>query len=162
MARQDDPSTNQVINLELYMGTWYEIARYPNKFQAKCGATSAQYSLTSSGRVNVLNICELKDRPGEFKTAKGIARVVNKVTNAVLSVSFVPLLNQWGLFGGDYRIIAIDDHYEMVLVGDKKREFLWVLSRTPHLSSSDLNELIKIAEQKGFDPKKIITTPTWE
>lgn len=157
----EDPSTSEVIDIERYMGLWYEIARFENSFQKKCGETTAQYSLREDGKVNVLNTCKLKSKPSKLKQAKAIAYVKNKRTNAVLGVSFVPFFNRFGWFSGDYRILDIGPNYEWVIVGDLKREYFWVLSRTPTIDEELYEELLDKAQSLGYDTTKVIKSPTW-
>lgn len=158
----DDPSTSERIDIERYMGLWYEIGRFENSFQKKCGQTKAQYTLRADGKVNVLNTCKLKNDSGKVKTAKAIASIKNTDTNAVLAVSFVPFFNRFGWFAGDYRILDIGADYEWVIVGDLKREYFWVLSRTPTLNKTLYQNLLEKAQDLGYDKSKVIKSPTWK
>lgn len=160
-TRYEDPSTSEVIDVERYMGLWYEIGRFENSFQKKCGQTTALYTLRSDGKVDVLNTCKLKENPAKIKKAKAIASIKNKATNAVLAVSFVPFFNRFGLFAGDYRILDIGADYEWVIVGDLKREYFWVLSRTPTLDADLYQELLDKGDALGFDKSKVQKSPTW-
>lgn len=155
------PRTVDYVDVKQYMGLWYEIGRYSNYFQRKCGQTTAEYSLTKKGKVRVKNTCKRLDKPGKKQVAKAIARVKDKKTNAKLKVSFVPLLKYLGWFAGDYWILALGDNYEYALVGNKTREFLWILSRTPELPETKIEELLNIAQREGFDKSKFNRTPTW-
>tara|TARA_R110000868_G_scaffold68518_6_gene202558 strand:+ start:3046 stop:3972 length:927 start_codon:yes stop_codon:yes gene_type:complete len=157
-----DPSTSEVVDIERYMGLWYEIGRYANRFQDECGQTTANYSLRTDGKVDVLNTCKLKKDSNKIQKGKAIAIVKNTESNAVLSVSFVPFFNRFGLFGGDYRILELGADYEWVMVGDAKREFFWILARTPELETTLYNDLKNKANQLGYDATKVLKTPTWQ
>lgn len=157
---QDVPDTVHYVDLERYSGTWYEIARYPNSFQSECEGTRATYTLKSD-KVAVLNECLVKGVSGEIQSAKGTAFVVDEESNSKLKVSFVPLLRHFGLFAGEYWILELDPDYRYVLVGDSKREYLWILSRTPEMPKEIFEEYKRVAEIKGFDPERIQVTPTW-
>jgi len=142
------------VNIEKYMGTWYEIARYPNKFQNDdCVATQAEYSLRPDGKVRVLNSCCKGTVDGKKKSIEGKAWSVDKETNAKLKVQFF-----WP-FRGDYWIIQLDKDYKYAVVGHPKRTYLWILSRTPALNESTHSAIVQKLIEQGYDPTKIIITP---
>lgn len=156
-----DPSTREIVDIERYMGLWYEIGRYENSFQKKCGETTALYELREDGKVNVRNTCKLL-KNNELNIAKAIASVKDTQTNSVLAVSFVPFFNRFGLFAGDYRILELGADYEWVMVGDKTRKYFWILSRTPTLDEALYQELLNKSEELGYDRTKVRRTPTWQ
>lgn len=157
---ENEVKTVSQVDVKRYLGKWYEIARFEQSFQKGCGSVTADYSLRSNGKVNVLNTCVFEN--GTVKTAKAIASVVDKKTNSKLKVSFVPFLNRFGFFAGDYWIIGLGDNYEYAVVGSPDRQYLWFLSRTPSISNEKLNELKQIAESQGFDLSKLMMTPDWK
>jgi apolipoprotein D and lipocalin family protein len=115
------------VELEKYLGKWYEIAHLPARFQEGCSETTAVYSLSRDGNVSVLNECR---RKGKIKQAKGKAKVVDKATGAKLKVIFF-----WPFYG-DYWIIKLGHNYEYAVVGTPDRRYLWILSRTPKWTAS--------------------------
>lgn len=151
----------EFLDVEKYMGTWYEIARLPNRFQRQCAGTRVHYELTKKGRVNVLNTCQRAENLERISRASGRARIVDSETNAKLKVSFVPFLSRFGWFAGDYWVIALDYNYQYAMIGVPDRSFLWIISRSPLLSESTLEELLERAKEKKFDTKSVIRTPEW-
>jgi apolipoprotein D and lipocalin family protein len=151
------PSTVTYVDLNRYMGLWYEIAKIPNRFERKCasGAT-AMYSIREDGKIEVINSCVKKD--GEAQTAKGIAKVGDSPSNAKLKVSFVRLLGL-SLFWGDYWIIGLGDDYEYAIVGTPDRKYGWILSRTPSLDHEALDRIFAILRDNGYDPGRFEMTP---
>ncbi|QQS40347.1 MAG: lipocalin family protein [Acidobacteriota bacterium] len=147
------------VDLDRYKGKWFEIARYPNKFQKKCvGNTTATYTIESDGDIEVLNECLKKN--GKTDRAKGEARIVDESTNAKLEVRFAPaFLSFLPFVWGDYWVIDLADDYSYAVVGDPKREYLWILSRTPELETSVYQGILRRVEEKGFDPGKLVETP---
>ncbi|HYG97632.1 MAG TPA: lipocalin family protein [Terriglobales bacterium] len=140
------------VDLGSYVGTWYEIARYPNRFQRKCvGDTKAMYTLRPDGKIRVVNACRQKN--GEIDEARGTAKVVDKATNAKLKVTFF-----WP-FSGDYWIIGLGDRYEYAIVGDPSRKYLWILSRSPNMAPTLYDRAIAQIEAAGYDPSKLMRTP---
>ncbi len=140
------------------MGTWYEIAKYPNRFQKQCVAdTRAEYSLMADGRVQVINRCRLQN--GEMESASGIARKVGGAGSAKLEVRFAPAwLSFIPAVWGDYWVIDIDDAYRLVAVSEPKRDYLWVLSRTPTVDAARYAALLARLGEHGFDLDRLEVT----
>lgn len=140
------------VDLKRYLGTWYEIASYPQDFQEGCTATTATYSLNDDGTIAVVNRCREGSLTGKEKIAEGEARVVDRSTNAKLEVSF------FGPFWGDYWIIALGDNYEYAVVGHPSRDYLWILSRTPSLPEERYQALLTKVEELGYDRSRLQQT----
>jgi len=137
------------VELEKYLGKWYEIAHLPAKFQEGCDETTATYTLLKDGTISVLNQ-SIKD--GKMKQAKGKAKVVDKDSNAKLKVTFF-----WPFYG-DYWIIKLGNNYDYSVVGTPNRKYLWILSRTPQMDDKLYSQLIEYAKSKGFEVNKLIKT----
>ena len=140
-----DNSTVKSVDLNRYLGYWYEIARFDHTFERGMEYAMAHYSLRDDGKIDVLNT-GIKN--GRAKDAKGIAKTTN--VPGVLRVSF------FGPFFGDYRIMLLDENYQYVLVGGSNDKFLWILSRTPHLDDSTLTLILSEAKRRGYDTSKLI------
>ncbi len=159
-ATETKLSTVESVDLKRYQGKWYEIARYPNRFQEKClGDTTATYTIKKEGVVEVINECRTKD--GKTDRAKGKAKVVDKDTNAKLKVRFAPAwLSFLPMVWGDYWVIDLErEDYSYAVIGDPSREYLWILSRTPELEEDTYAKIVEKIESNGFDPEKLIKTP---
>ena len=140
------------VDLSRYAGRWYEIARLPNRFEKKCAdSVTATYTLRSDGKVDVVNRCRKAN--GEYTTAKGKAKIVDKKTNAKLKVTFF-----WPFYG-DYWILDLGSNYEYAVVGAPNRDYLWILSRTPQLDEQLYQGLLAKMAARGFDTERIIRTP---
>lgn len=146
------------VDLQRYAGTWYEIARFPNRFQADCvGDVSATYTLQGDGRVQVVNRCRKEDN--SIDEAQGIARVVDPSTNAKLEVRFAPEWLSWlPLVWGDYWIIDLAPDYSVAAVGDPKREWLWILARKPAMDDAAYQALLDRLTGQGFDTAQLRKT----
>ncbi len=134
---------------ERYLGTWYEIARLPNLFEAKCQRNiSTEYTLLGD-KMQIINHCELAD--GTDHEAKGIATLQNS-SGSQLSVNFLPAWLRWMPFtDGDYWVIRLDEDYQISLVGEPSGEYLWLLARTPSLPSEVITDYLKTAQEIGYD-----------
>ncbi len=137
------------VDLEKYLGRWYEIAAFPQSFQKGCSCTSALYGLRPDGNIEVTNTC-LKE--GKIKKAIGKAVVKDKKTNAKLSVQFF-----WP-FSGKYWIIALAPDYSYAMVGHPNRDYLWILSRKPVMDNQTYQYLVNQATEQGFDVRKLVKT----
>ncbi len=145
--------TVESVDLDRYMGIWYEIARFPNQFQRKCiKGGIAHYSLRDNGMVEVVNQCETAKGTSY---AKGVAWVVNPNSNAKLKVSFFPFAKYFKWFAGDYWIIYLDKDYQNAIVGDPSYKYLWFLSRSKSISNDMYQNLKQIASTKGFPVEKL-------
>jgi apolipoprotein D and lipocalin family protein len=150
-AQQSSPKTVDYVDLKKYVGLWYEIAKIPNRFQSQCvKGTTAKYTLNENGEIDVINSCI--DEDNETDDANGLARVVDKKTNAKLEVSFVSFFG-WRPFWGDYWIIGLDENYQWAIVGTQNRKYGWILSRTPKLEAEILNKIFSILKEQGYNPK---------
>jgi apolipoprotein D and lipocalin family protein len=149
--------TVEYVDLKEYAGLWYEIARIPNSFQAQCiKGTTAEYTLKEDGEISVVNSCIEKD--GEVDNADGVARVVDKNSNAKLEVSFVSFLG-WRPFWGDYWIIGLDENYKWAIVGTPGRKYGWILSRTKELDEQTMNKIWDILKVQGYNRSDFEMSP---
>jgi apolipoprotein D and lipocalin family protein len=148
------------LDVPRYLGTWYEIAKFPNWFQKKCVSnTQAIYTLRSDGNLKVLNSCNTADGVTQ---AEGTARQIGPKDSPKLEVRFAPawlsfLPGVWG----DYWVIDLDPQYQVAAVSDSKREYLWVLSRTPKLDKSTYDDLLARLQAQQFDINKLELTEQW-
>ncbi|CBW27401.1 putative exported protein [Halobacteriovorax marinus SJ] len=157
-ARHLPLDTVNYVDLSKYLGKWYEIARYEQKFQKDCTAVTANYSLKENGEIEVINSCRKFTPTGELKTAKARAWITDDETNAKLKVQFFLRSIRIPLFAGDYWILELDDDYQYAIIGDPSRKYLWFLSRTEKIDSDLYEYLIKRAEEMSFDTSKLIKT----
>jgi apolipoprotein D and lipocalin family protein len=148
--------TVEHVNLERYLGTWYEIARFPQSFQKGCVASTANYTLRPDGLIDVLNTCRRETLEGEERSAKGLARVVDTETNAKLQVTF------FLFFWGDYWIIDLAEDYAWAVVGHPSRDYLWILSRTPQMDPEVYAGILGRLEAVGYETERLLVTPQIE
>jgi apolipoprotein D and lipocalin family protein len=137
--------------VEKYLGTWYEIARMPVSFEKDLVNVTATYELRKDGKVKVINQGYKKTKQGKRKVAYGKAKFAGSPDVGHLRVSF------FGPFYADYIIVALDTvAYQYVMVTGNSHKYLWVLSRTPKLDQTVLDNLLAKAKELGFDSQKLI------
>ena len=147
------------VDLNRYLGTWYEIARFDQTFQKGCTAVSAIYSKRKDGDINVDNSCRIGSPQGKLKQSTGRAWVVDTKTNAKLKVQFFLKWFKLSWFSGDYWIIELDeDNYSYAVIGEPSRQYLWILSRTKTMEESLYNELVARIRDQGFETSKLLRT----
>ena len=141
-------NTVTAVNLQQYLGQWYEIYRLPNWFEdLDCNTVTAQYSLREDGDIKVVNTCHKNTK---INTAVGVAKVVDKVNSSKLKVSF------FRPFYGDYWIIDLAPDYSWALIGEESGKYFWILARKPKLNSKLENELIESAKKLGYQTERFI------
>ena len=153
-APKDRPPLAAVdsVDLERYLGKWYEIASYPAWFQKGCTGSTAEYSLLPDGRIQVVNRCRKNSPEGPLKESKGKAEVVDTKSNAKLKVWFF-----WP-FKGNYWIIDLDPDYRWAVVGEPSRKYLWILSRTPTMDQRIYENILARLPEAGYDPARLQKT----
>lgn len=149
-AEPAPPTTVASVDLQRYVGRWYEIAKIPNRFQKQCvRGTMAEYTLRADRTLEVRNSCVRED--GSIQEANGIAKVVDRDSNSKLKVSFVRFLGL-RLFWGDYWIIGLGADYEYAIVGSPDRKYGWILCRSPGMSGEVLDAAFATLRAQGYDP----------
>ncbi len=148
--------TVEHVELQRYLGTWYEIASFPQAFQRGCTATTASYSLNASAgehqEVRVENRCRADTLDGPGRRAVGRARVVDASETAKLEVSF------FGPFWGAYWVIDLAPDYSYAVVGHPSRDYLWVLSRTPELAPATYDAILERLRAQHYDLTRLQRT----
>ena len=142
--------TVEKVDLERYLGTWYEIARYEHFFEKDCKNVSANYSIMDEETIKVINKCT-KIQTNEKKEAMGRAYAIDE-TNSKLKVSF------FRPFYGDYWVLILDENYEYAVVGTPNREYLWILARDKKLPLKIQNDILEKLPSLGFVISKLLWT----
>ena len=133
------------LDLNRYLGEWYEIARFDHSFERGIEQAKASYTLNEDGTIKVVNS---GIKAGKPKTAIGKGKLTD--TPALLRVSF------FGPFYADYRVMKIDAAYTYALVGSGGADYLWILSRTKVLPDAAKRELLDEAKRRGYDTDKLL------
>jgi len=146
------------VDYQRYAGTWYEIARIPNRFQKVCASdVTATYTVRQDGRIDVTNRC--RESTGGIREASGVARRVDGQPPSVLQVRFAPAsLSFLPMVWGDYHIIALEPDYDHAVVGAPNRAYLWILARRPEMDPGLYRRLTDAAGEQGFDVAALTKT----
>lgn len=146
------------VDLQRYSGTWFEIARLPNKFQKQCVANvSADYVQRGDGQIDVINRCLNAD--GLSEAAIGRARIVDPLSNAKLKVRFAPAWLAWlPSVWGDYWVLDLAADYAYVAVGEPSHQYLWILARKRSMPEHQYQEVLQRLAQQGYDTSALVKT----
>ena len=144
-AQKIDNTPVAALDLQRYLGDWYEIARFDHSFERGLDFCKANYALKDNGKIAVTNTGIKEGKP---KTSNGKAKTTD--TPALLRVSF------FGPFYSDYRVMLLDADYQWALIGSGSAKYLWILSRTPELPKETLDTILAEAQRRGYDTSKLI------
>jgi apolipoprotein D and lipocalin family protein len=146
---KSDPGIPAVTGFQLdrYLGKWYEAARLPNRFERGMSRVYAEYTMLDNGTVHVLN-CGIKN--GKPVTISGYARLSDDPETGDLEVSF------FRPFYSMYRIIKLAPDYSYSIVTGSSRDYLWVSSRKPELTSAEQAEIIAFLQKHQFPVKDLL------
>ncbi len=144
------PETVKHLDINRYMGRWYEIARFDHRFERGMQGVTANYRLLPNGMVEVINSGYQDSLNGKFKQVKGKAKQPDVKDPGKLKVSFF----LW--FYADYNVLELDDNYQYALIGSSSDKYLWILSRTPQLQQEIFEMLLQKANLLGYNTQKLI------
>jgi apolipoprotein D and lipocalin family protein len=137
------------LELQRYLGTWYEIARLDHRFERGLSRVTAEYSLNEDGTIKVVNR-GYNAQANEWDIAEGTAKFRGDETVGSLKVSF------FGPFYGGYHIIDLDDDYQYAMVAGPSRNYLWILARDPNLDETTYQRLVEKAAELDFPAQNLI------
>ncbi|WP_146344365.1 lipocalin family protein [Phaeobacter marinintestinus] len=149
-------TVDTTLDLTQYLGKWYEIARFPNRFEKDCMAVTAEYSARGDGRIDVLNTCRKGAVDGPVKQAKGVARPVEA---GKLEVTFVPGLSVLGFLWGDYWVLDVTGDYSVAVVGAPEGTTGWILARAAQISDTEYEAAQAVLRANGYDTDALYRVP---
>ena len=151
-----DQTTVKELNLNRYLGTWYEIARFPHSFEKNLVGVTATYSLRDDGKIEVLNQGYKNTLDGEKSRAVGKAKIPNKLEPGKLKVAFF-----W-IFYADYFVLELDENYQYAMIGSSSDKYFWILNRTPKMDPVIYEMLLEKARKRGYNLDKLYKVPQKE
>ena len=145
--------TVSYVDLKRFMGDWYVVANIPTFVEKGAHNPVERYKLNPDGTIATTFTFNKDAFDGPLKTFHPKGFVLDKETNARWGMQFI-----WP-FKGDFRIIYLDDDYQTTVIGRAKRDYVWVMSRTPELSDAELDKMRAFVESVGYDPSKLERVP---
>lgn len=147
-AQMPKLKTVEKVDVERYTGRWYTVATLPQFYTRDCRGQIADYKIIDQKSISVKNTCLKVD--GKKDRIKGVAKVKNKNTNAVLAVRFDSFFTKIFRVVGDYQILALTSDYQNVMVGSEDRQSLWIMSREKKMDQSIFDQFLNNAKEQGF------------
>ncbi|SEO93006.1 apolipoprotein D and lipocalin family protein [Salinihabitans flavidus] len=144
------------LQIEPYLGRWYEIARFPVWFEEGCVGVTADYSARPDGRIDVLNTCREGALDGPVETASGVARVV---APGKLQVTFLPRFSWLPFLWGDYWVLDVTDDYTVAVIGAPDGGTGWILARSPQIPDEDFEAAADVLRRNGYDTARLFRVP---
>ena len=145
-----DKTVVQELDIQRYLGKWYEISRYDHRFERGLAGVTASYSYREDGKLKVVNTGYKDTVDGKKSEAIGKAKIPNPSIPSKLKVSFF-----W-FFYGDYFVLELDNNYQWAVIGSTSDIYLWILSRTPQMDESLYNDLLDRLTNRGYDVNKLM------
>lgn len=151
-TKSDDIVTTTVPELDLqqFVGKWYEVARFDHRFERGLVGCTANYTINDDGTIKVINAGYKDKLDGDYKESEGKARRPDDKVPGKLEVSFF----LW--FYSDYNVMLLAEDYRYALVGSKSADYLWILSRTPQLDPADKDLILREAQARGYKTDNLI------
>jgi apolipoprotein D and lipocalin family protein len=144
-----DKTTVKELDLNRYLGIWYEIARFPHSFEKNLVGVTATYSLREDGKITVVNQGFKNTMDGERSKAVGKAKIPNKLESGKLKVSFF-----W-IFYADYFVLELDENYQYAMIGSSSDKYFWILCRTPQMTPGVYEMLLEKARKRGYNLERL-------
>lgn len=145
-----DKTVVKELDIDRYLGKWYEIARYDHRFERGLVGVTATYSFREDGKLKVVNSGFEGSLNGPKSEAIGKAKIPNLTIPSKLKVSFF-----W-IFYGDYFVLELDENYQWAVIGSSSDKYLWILSRTPQMGENTYKDLIDRLTSRGYDVSKLM------
>ncbi len=146
-----DKTTVKNVEIDKYLGSWYEIARFPHSFEKDLVGVTATYTMRDDGKIKVLNQGYKYTLDGKHSTAVGKAKIPDLNNTGKLKVSF------FLFFYAEYNILVLDqENYQYAIVGSSSEDYLWILSRTPVMEEKTYSMLLKEAQKRGYKIDNLI------
>lgn len=146
-------STAESVDLERFMGKWYVIASIPTRIEKNAYNAVERYELAGEDRVHTTFTFREGGFDGELKRYEPTGFVRDKASNAVWGMQFI-----WP-FKADYRIVYVDEDYSTTIIGRTKRDYVWIMARTPQIPEGEYRRLVERVAAEGYDPSEIREVP---
>jgi len=152
-SKRIDKTTVKELDVNRYMGRWYEIARFPHSFEKNLVGVTATYELLAKGKIRVINEGYKNTLDGKRSKAIGKAKIPNKSEPGKIRVSFF-----WDFYS-DYYVLELDENYQYAMIGSSSDNYFWILGRSPQMDPKTYEMLLDKAQKRGYNLKKLIKVP---
>lgn len=141
------------VDLERFMGDWYVIASIPTFIEKEAYNAVETYALNDDGTIATTFTFQKGGFDGKLKEYNPKGFVRDTGSNALWGMRFI-----WP-FKGDYRIVYLDSSYDLTVIGRQKRDFVWIMARTPEISDEAYADVVEFVAGIGYDTSKLRKVP---
>jgi apolipoprotein D and lipocalin family protein len=141
------------VDLPRFMGAWYVIANIPTFIEKGAHNAIEHYALAPDGTIATTFTFNAGAFDGERKQYNPRGFVLDKSSNAVWGMQFI-----WPI-KADYRIVFLDPEYRLTIVGRERRDYVWIMARTPQIPDADYQAMLEILRAEGYDIDRIQRVP---
>lgn len=152
-SKGPEMQTVDYVDLDRFMGPWYVIANIPTFLEKDAYNAVETYTLNDDGTIDTRFEFRKGGFDGKKKDFNPKGFITDTETNALWGMRFI-----WPI-KADYRIVYLDDDYTQTVIGRQKRDFVWIMARTPTIPDEDYAEMIALVESLGYDTSKIQKVP---
>lgn len=152
-AQMADLKAVDHVDLDRFMGDWYVIANIPTFLEKGAHNAVETYALNPDGTIATTFVYRDGGFDGKLKEYHPKGFVRDETSNAVWGMRFI-----WPI-KADYRIVYLDADYSQTVIGRNKRDYLWIMARTPEISASDYAAIIDKVDAMGYDLTQIERVP---
>ena len=152
-AKQPEMQTVDEVDIERFMGDWYVIANIPTFLEKGAHNAVESYKLDDDGTIATTFTYRKGSFDGKQKEYNPRGFIVDTESNALWGMRFI-----WP-FKGDYRIVYLNDDYTQTVIGRQKRDYVWIMARTPEISAADYDSIVAFVESIGYDISKLQRVP---
>ncbi len=145
--------TADQVDLKRFMGDWYVIANIPTFIEKGAHNAVESYELNDDGTIATTFTFRQDSFDGEQKTYHPTGFVRDDPSNAIWGMQFI-----WPI-KADYRIVYVDEDYQLTVIGRQQRDYVWIMARTPEISDADYQRLLAMLDDEGYDTEAIQKVP---
>jgi apolipoprotein D and lipocalin family protein len=141
------------VDLARFMGDWYVIASIPTFIEKGAHNAVERYELAADGTIATTFTFRAGGFDGDLKTYRPRGFVYDRASNAVWGMQFL-----WPI-KADYRIMHVSTEYDVTIIGRQKRDYVWIMARTPTIPEPTYQKLVAMIEREGYDVAKVERVP---
>lgn len=145
--------TVDYVDIKRFMGDWYVIANIPTFIEKGAHNAVESYRLQEDGSIATTFRFRKGGVDGKLKTYHPTGYIENTDTNALWGMQFI-----WPI-KADYRIVYLTEDYSQTIIGRNKRDFVWIMARSPHIPEQDYQAMLDLIAEMGYDISKVQRVP---
>lgn len=152
-SKGPEMQTVDFVDIDRFMGEWYVIANIPTFLEKGAHNAVETYTLDDDGTIATHFRFREDSFDGDVEEFTPRGFIKDEQSNALWGMRFI-----WPI-KADYRIVYLNDDYTQTIIGRQKRDYVWIMARSPQISEADYTRLTDIVESLGYDTSKVKRVP---